>query len=210
MGSQWSTGTETLLAKMRFTAIFLFAAAVLGVCAGSPASLSRFDLDNPNIDWCEGCKNVISTMKQIVIDAGQEKVESFLNRVCDLTPLPLNYACKFFVGQYGEQIFEVIETLEEVASCQKLHLCSAPSYYDLFTPRVNEKCGSCTSAIDQLKKTAETKGKEETKKKLAGLCKVAAGFEEECKAIVENYFDLVFDFIMNHTSFEICQKAGMC
>jgi len=189
---------------MKFSALFLLAAAVIGVCAGSPTSLSE---TGPDVDWCGGCKTVVNTIKKFVHDAGEEKMETFLKYVCDLTPLPLSLGCKFAVSQYGAQIFDVIEKLEDEASCEKLHLC--PNTF-LFAPRVQDKCATCTSSIDSLKKTAATKGKAQVKQQLESLCKVAVGFEQECTMIVDNYFDMVFDFIINHTSFEICQKAGMC
>jgi len=162
---------------MKFSALFLLAAAVIGVCAGSPTSLSE---TGPDVDWCGGCKTVINIVKKFVHDAGEEKFS------------------------------DMIEKLDVEASCEKLHLCPNSPDTFLFAPRVQDKCATCTSSIDSLKKTAATKGKAQVKQQLESLCKVAVGFEQECTMIVDNYFDMVFDFIINHTSFEICQKAGMC
>ncbi|CAI8057157.1 Prosaposin, partial [Geodia barretti] len=165
---------------------------------------------------CDFCKYVVDeAVKLAEENQTEEFVKDELEKFCSALG-HLEAECKDLIGSFFDMIWEAILdglTAEEI--WQKIKLCSAGALLAQKTPVSKPEgveCEFCKVIVGKVLEYAkENKTKDEVKAELEQYCSDLSFLQSECKSMIDDYFDEIWDLLLTYTTAEeICEQIGLC
>ncbi|XP_067131550.1 uncharacterized protein Sap-r isoform X2 [Centruroides vittatus] len=187
---------------------------VAGLCNGEISKeLSSADIVSlfykSKYNYCSDCKKVFNAVKEIFTKVPQDEMQDMLLKICN--QLSESKQCTTMVRSFLPIAYDFVTSMNAADVCSMIGECSEVS--DKITKyQDNMTCEFCEAMVQHLRDLILTNTtKEEFKTALLNLCSLFKNFASECKELVNDYFDMLYDLldqVLNPQT--LCTYLGLC
>nr|WBW70109.1 venom protein [Lampona murina] len=172
--------------------------------------LVKMILASGNADECQECTTMVTDVKTFLKSTPESEVEKYIENFCD-KEMP-SYLCDVFVDSYLPSIYKYVMNTDAKKLCSSAGVCPKicnPSEVS----QVNDEltCEFCEHVLQHIKDlvTANSTA-EEFRTALLNFCKHTGSFSDKCTALVNDYYDMLFDYIRKLDTKGMCTLIGLC
>ena len=149
-------------------------------------------------------------LKTFLKSASESDVEKYIEKFCD-EKIP-SYLCDMIVDSYFPSLYTYIVNTEAKALCSTAGVCPTvcdPKEITKFNDELT--CEFCEHVLQHIKDlvTANTTA-EEFRTALLNFCNHTGSFSTKCTALVDDYYDMLFDYIRKLDTKGMCTLIGLC
>lgn len=172
---------------------------------------------------CKNCYTLITTGQKMFKRASRDDV---LNRMLEICGELSSFSdiCSVNVISHFPTIYHHLETLNVDDACHLSGACDELYHFHEITTDLkaaidaapentnDEVCDFCLAMVNHLRDIVIANSTElEFKQVLLGICKQTGSFEDQCKQLVNQYYELIYQFMVNELDAkEVCQEVKLC
>merc|ERR1711872_443326 len=149
---------------------------------------AKIPIKKETADVCQMCELVFEAIRDFIFTPGFEKE----------------------VQEAWDQLCAIIPFAQAKEACTAIGLCKTQNVFASFVPRLGDDCGDCTSFLNDIKRRAEEKGKDQVEEDIKKLCSVAGPVKGMCEMLIGQYMDKIYDALTTLDAGKVCDFAGMC
>ncbi|CAI8057159.1 Prosaposin, partial [Geodia barretti] len=168
---------------------------------------------------CELCEMIVDIVEKYVNDNNktEDEVEKLVKDACSKLG-GFAEECNALVDQFFPMIWKLMEEEAPKEVCTLIGLCTtkltAKKVQKLMPVSKPEgvECEFCKVIVGKVLEYAkENKTKDEVKAELEQYCSDLSFLQSECKSMIDDYFDEIWDLLLTYTTAEeICEQIGLC
>lgn len=176
-------------------------------------------------DVCQDCKTFATEAIQKVKDMGENEFSNRLIEFCGKLSGALHTVCKMAAESKSHEIYlYIINDMKPDEVCALAAMCI--DGLDPIDKKINEEnpiaqikklsadpeCELCIQLVTRLREVVvANSSRDETKEVLLNICSHLKMYKDECTSYVTNYFDEVYNFIIEEMNPNLlCQVFGLC
>lgn len=182
------------------------------------AVVAKHSVETPQPGDCESCKDFISRTIRLVKTHSRAELMDRLIAICGRLG-SLSDSCSALVESNFDGIYDFLtEQLTPEDFCDLVEMCENRMHQSGQYTRPalvhsgDEPCDFCVAIVQHWRDilTANTT-EEEFKEILDGLCHQAGKFSQNCLALVDEYYQILYSFLVSeiHPK-DICEAVGLC
>ncbi|KAG8182465.1 hypothetical protein JTE90_020385 [Oedothorax gibbosus] len=170
-------------------------------------------LVSQNDDQCSECTQMLTDVQKFLKDTPEDDVKTYLESFCH-EKMP-SYLCNIVIKTYFPEIYKFILSSTPADLCSSVGICPKQKceLRKSSEPKVNDEltCEFCYHLVEHVKDliTANTTV-EEFKGALLNFCNITGSFSERCTKLVNDYYDMLFNYIRKIDSKGMCTLIGLC
>ncbi|XP_075215807.1 prosaposin isoform X2 [Lycorma delicatula] len=172
---------------------------------------------------CRDCYTLVTTGKKIFSRASKDEVLNKMIEICERLS-SFSDACSAYVISYFTSLYDHLSLMRADDVCHLSGVCDELYHFHEMTPELetavknapedanDEVCDFCEALVDHVKDTltANTTA-DEFRKVLEGICKQTGSFEDQCLELADNYYEIVYQFIVTELDGkEVCKVIRLC
>ncbi|XP_035211397.1 prosaposin-like isoform X2 [Stegodyphus dumicola] len=161
---------------------------------------------------CDQCTKMMTDVKTFLKSETEADVEKYIEKFCD-KEAP-SYLCDILVDNYFPKIYSYIVSIDAKTLCNSVGICAQKC--ELIEDKPSHlkdelTCEFCEHVLQHIKDliTANTTA-EEFKTALLNFCKHTGKFSDKCTALVNDYYDMLFDYIKKLDTKGMCTLMQLC
>ncbi|PSN42806.1 hypothetical protein C0J52_12679 [Blattella germanica] len=179
-------------------------------------------------DDCQGCKTVVDTLEDKMHTSSRDEILNNMLQACGQVG-SLSDSCSAIIITYFNEIYGFLQSnLKSEGVCHIAGVCSDrfhshrpqvknvevihESNVGVMNPQNNLPCDLCEQLVIHLRDIlVSNTTEEEFEQVLQGLCKQTSSFKDECLSLVNEYYAVIYNFLVNSLQpGEMCKMAGLC
>ncbi|XP_013777064.2 uncharacterized protein LOC106461762 isoform X2 [Limulus polyphemus] len=163
---------------------------------------------------CNACMSVVGGAKNELLDFFQDKSKA-RDIICSYFPTSFRAYCETAVTEYIPTIYKFIYNVEAMEVCGMVKVCPQSNK----TPKSKNiqvadtlTCEFCENLVQYVRNIISSNTtKEEFRTALHNFCKDLGEMKDKCEKMVDEYFDVIYDFILNDLDPKsFCSAIGLC
>jgi saposin len=166
-----------------------------------------------NDDQCSECTKMLTDVQAFLKSTPEDDVKKYLETFCH-EKMP-SYLCNIVINSYFPEIYKFIQSSTPAELCSSVGICPKQKceLRKSSESKVNDEltCEFCYHLVEHVKDliTANTTV-EEFKGALLNFCNITGSFSERCTKLVNDYYDMLFNYIRQIDSKGMCTLMGLC
>ncbi|XP_054708143.1 uncharacterized protein LOC129217826 isoform X2 [Uloborus diversus] len=160
---------------------------------------------------CTECTTMITDVQVFLKNTPQADVKTDIEKLCD-EKIP-KYLCNLLVNDYFPEIYSYLVTSTPQQLCSIAGVCPQKCEPNEHTPTLKDDltCEFCEHVLQHIKDLVTTNTtEEEFRTALLNFCKHVGKFSDKCTSLVNDYYDMLFDYIRNLDTKGMCTLIGLC
>ncbi|GIY80981.1 hypothetical protein CDAR_71052 [Caerostris darwini] len=166
-------------------------------------------LKNKN-SQCAECTQMMTDVQAFLQSTPEDEAKIYMEKFCH-EKLP-SYLCNIAMNEYFHEIYTYIKTTDAAKMCSSVGVCPQKCEVQI-VPKVEDDltCEFCEHLIQHVKDliTANTT-MEEFRTALLNFCKKIGKWSDKCTNLVNDYYDMLFNYIKELDTKGMCTLMGLC
>lgn len=172
---------------------------------------------------CKGCFMLATTAQKMFNSTSRDDILNGMLEICGKMS-SFSDACSSYVIAYFREIYQRLQSLSTNEVCHLSGTCAEKFHIHEVTPEIqtaianapdkpnDEVCDFCVAMVNHLRDMVIANTTvEEFQKVLEGICKQTGNFKDECLDLVDQYYNIVYQFLVGELNGkELCQDVKLC
>ncbi|XP_076318040.1 prosaposin isoform X15 [Tachypleus tridentatus] len=163
---------------------------------------------------CNGCMAIVGGVKNKLLDFFEDKSKA-RDTICSYFPMSFRAYCETALTEYIPTIYKFVYIMEAMEACGMVNMCPKSNK----TPKSKKiqlddtlTCEFCENLVQYVRNIISSNTtKEEFRTAFQNFCEELGVIKDECEKMVDEYFDMIYDFILNDLDPKsFCSAIGLC